>query len=244
MGMMKGFFVFVLSGLMSLPLFAKQYSVDLGDSKVIIEVLSNGPGNNYVHVHSNETTALKAAKEVLEKQGGTLLTLIHKGGRNISFRFNKRRYTFDPNRIYTPLGIKKTLRRFSRYDKSAAGQVANFAHKIVELLPSSGLIVAVHNNRNYSMRNYYKGASMESDAKAVYKNPQQYYRNFFLVTRANDYERLKELKYNVVLQDNDNAEDDGSLSIYFADRHYINVEAGYNQLQQQIKMLELIPELK
>jgi hypothetical protein len=35
------------------------------------------------------------------------------------------------------------------------------------------------------------------------------------------------------------ATDDGSLSVYLADLDYINVEAGYDQLAAQIKMLQL-----
>lgn len=42
--------------------------------------------------------------------------------------------------------------------------------------------------------------------------------------------------FNGVLQ-KASATDDGSLSVYLAKREYINVEAGYDQLKEQIHML-------
>jgi hypothetical protein len=48
--------------------------------------------------------------------------------------------------------------------------------------------------------------------------------------------RLKTDGFNGILQKN-SATDDGSLSIFLAKGNYINVEAGYNQLTEQTKML-------
>ncbi|HEL8628750.1 TPA: protein tyrosine phosphatase, partial [Legionella pneumophila] len=56
------------------------------------------------------------------------------------------------------------------------------------------------------------------------------------VTKLSDYLRLKMQGFNGVLQ-KPSATDDGSLSVYLAKRDYINVEAGYDQLAEQIKML-------
>lgn len=67
--------------------------------------------------------------------------------------------------------------------------------------------------------------------------PRNYYRNFYLVTKIGDFLRLKSKGYNGVLQKS-TATDDGSLSIYLAKNDYINVEAGYDQLIEQIKMLQ------
>lgn len=87
---------------------AAQYSVNVGDSRVLIKQQSNGCGKAFVHVHQNETTALKAARAVVKARGGSVLTLVHSGGRNIVFHLRHTRYEFDPNRIYTDRGIKKT----------------------------------------------------------------------------------------------------------------------------------------
>ncbi len=59
--------------------YGHQYPVQLGDTKVIIDKQQFGAGKAFVHLHQNETTALKAAKTIAKKEGGSVLTLIHPG---------------------------------------------------------------------------------------------------------------------------------------------------------------------
>lgn len=207
----------------------------LGDERVVIHHVQ-GKGKTFVHVHQNETTALKAVQTVLNKEGGSLITLKHTGGRNIVFHLNNNRYEFDPNRIYTDIGIKKTLKQFGHYSPEAHQQIKKLATAITALLPD-GKIISVHNNSSYSLKDYLPGHELASDAKKLNMNPMNYYRNFYLMTNLSDYLRLKNLGFNGVLQKT-NATDDGSLSIFLAKGDYINVEAGYDQLIEQIKMLE------
>lgn len=217
---------------------AAQTSIKLGDKRVVIQVINQGRGNNFVHLHNNETTALRAAKSVLRSCGGTLISLRHPGRRNISFRLNKKKYVFDPNRIFTNRGIRRTLTQLSRYDKQAAAEVGKLARKIRQLIPGGGKVVAVHNNSGYSMKNYYPKGSMRNDAKRIFKAPKRYYRNFYFVTSASNFNKFKKLGFNVVLQNNASVTDDGSLSVAMRHRNYINVEAGYGQLSEQINMLK------
>ena len=212
------------------------HSVTLGDSTVIIQQQQNGPGKSFIHLHQNEITALKAAKVVVRTAGGSILTLIHPGGRNIVFHLHQKRYEFDPNRIFTDVGIKKTLVQFGHYTPEAHVEVKKLADRIKRLLPK-GKIIAVHNNESYSLKNYFPGQDLASDAQAFNMHAQNHYRNFYLVTKQNDYFRLKKLKFNSIWQA-PRATDDGSLSIYLAGNHYINVEAGYDQLAAQINMLK------
>jgi hypothetical protein len=214
---------------------AVNHKVMVGDEPVIIQQYK-GEGKAYIHVHNNETTALKAAKAVIHKEGGSLLTLVHSGGRNIVFHLNNQRYEFDPNRIYTDKGIKKTLAQFSYYTPEAHHEVKKLANRIKDLLPE-GKVIAVHNNSSYSLKDYLPGHELAKDAKALHMSPDNYYRNFYLVTRLSDFLRLKLEGFNGILQ-KPSATDDGSLSIYLAKSEYINVEAGYDQLPEQIKMLE------
>lgn len=226
-----GFFFLALTGC------GVHHTVMVGDKSVVIkEIIGKKEGKTYVHVHHNEQTALKAAKTVVKTDGGHVITLVHSGGRNIVFNLNNTRYEFDPNRIYTDNGIKKTLTQYSTYSPEAHREVKKLADKIKELLPK-GKVVAVHNNSSYSLKNYLPGHDMAKEAKVVYMSPKNYYRNFYLVTRLSDYARLKLAGFNGVLQKK-NATDDGSLSVYLAKREYINVEAGYDQLLEQIKMLQ------
>ena len=211
------------------------HKVMVGDEPVLIKH-TKGHGKTFVHVHYNEQTALKAAQTVVRQEGGTLITLVHSGGRNIVFHLNNKRYEFDPNRIYSDAGIKKTLSQFSSYTPEAHQQVKKLADKIKELLPD-GKVIAVHNNSTYSLKNYLPGHDLASDAKAIHMDPNNYFRNFYLVTQLADYIRLKLEGFNGVLQKT-TATDDGSLSIYLAHNEYINVEAGYDQLYEQIKMLQ------
>lgn len=214
---------------------AVNHRIMVGDEKVVIEE-TKGKGKTYVHVHHNEQTALKAARTVIRKEGGTLITLVHSGGRNIVFHLNQTRYEFDPNRIYSDMGIKKTLAQYSTYTPEAHKEVKKLANKIKQLLPE-GKIIAVHNNASYSLKDYLPGHELSKEAKAVHMNPDNYYRNFYLVTKLADYMRLKLEGFNGILQ-KPSATDDGSLSVFLARREYINVEAGYDQLAEQVKMLQ------
>nr|WP_058463259.1 hypothetical protein [Legionella adelaidensis] len=209
--------------------------IKLGTEVVIIKIERKGKGKNFVHLHQSETTALKAARAVVAAKGGTILTLVHKGGRNIVFHLNKQRFEFDPNRIFSDIGIKKTLSQFGAYSPAAHKEVSKLAEKIKKVLPK-GKIIAVHNNNEYSLKNYLPGHDMEHEAQELNYLKNNYHRNFYLVTKENDFYRFKELAFNSVLQAKQ-ATDDGSLSIYLANRDYVNVEAGYDQLAAQIKML-------
>ncbi len=223
------FFIFILSSC------AVNHRVMVGDSPVVISHLQ-GKGKTFVHLHHNEQTALKAARTVIRKEGGSLITLIHSGGRTIVFHLDNTRYEFDPNRIFTNKGIKKTLSQYGKYTPDAHREVNKLALELKQLLPKSK-VVAVHNNSSYSLKDYLPGHILSCDAQALYMNPHNYFRNFYLVTRLNDYQRLKLKGFNGVLQKN-SATDDGSLSIFMAKNDYINVEAGYDQLLEQIKMLQ------
>lgn len=217
-------------------IWAKDVEVRLGDTVVYIRQIQHGKGPTYVHLHQNETTALKAAKTMVMRKGGTLLTLVHPGERNIVFHLNRQRYAFDPNRIFTDGGIKKTLAQNSHYTYRAFIEVKRFACHIKQLLPA-GKIIAVHNNQTYSFKDYLPGHSLAQDAHQLHLNKRHSSRNFYLVTQAKDYVRLKQLHFNSVLQAK-TAQDDGSLSVYLSKRQYVNVEAGYNQLSSQIQMLK------
>jgi hypothetical protein len=215
---------------------AHNHKVMLGDTPVIVQY-TPGHGKTFVHLHQNEKTALVAAKAVIHREGGSLLTLIHPGGRNIAFNLNNKRYEFDPNRIFSERGIKKTLLENSHhYSPEAHQEVKKLALEIQHLLPK-GKIVAVHNNNGYSLKDYLPGHELAHDISALHMNPDRYYRNFYLLTQSSDYQRLKLEGFNGVLQ-KPSATDDGSLSILLAQSEYINVEAGYDQLVEQIKMLE------
>ncbi len=211
-------------------------AVNLGNKTVKIVHEDYGPGKVFVHVHANETTALKAARQVASLNGGQVVFLQHAKTRDIEFDYQGRHYEFDPNRIYTRKGIIKTLKQHHCYHPAAVTVIENFAHQVLKTIPN-GKVIAVHNNQEYSLLDYLPKHALAADAKELYYRKAVYYRNFYLVTRMQDFSRYKQLGFNVV-QQSPSAQDDGSMSVVFKRKHYINVEAGFNQLYPQIQMLK------
>lgn len=231
--MMK-YFIYLFCVLSSV-VHAQAYVVKLGDTPVKI-IKQNGKGKTFVHLHESEFTALAAAKCFIKREGGSLIALKHSGKRNVEFFLNGVHYEFDPNRIFTDSGIKKTLKKFGPYSLAAHRQVKKLATKIIRLLPKKEKVIAVHNNRDYSIKEYFPQHPLAADAKLLHYRPRTNYRNFYFVTRKTEYERLKRLNFNVALQAT-RAQDDGSLSYYLAKKNYINIESGYGEMVVQLKML-------
>lgn len=202
----------------------------------------------YFNMHGDEQTSSEAVKNIISGSEGKLLVLNTNGERLIKFQAGNNSYSFDPNRIFTPLGIKKTLEKYDSYTPENERQVDAFSKKIIEdFLTGRKMIVAVHNNtdENYSILSYASGGEYEADAAQIYINPELDADDFFLVTSEDIFRVLKERNFNVVLQDNNNVVDDGSLSVYCAknDIIYINVESEHNHLSEQINMLNNLKEI-
>ncbi len=218
------------------PVYASKHPVIIGHTKVIIQKVQNGKGKAFIHLHQNETTALMTAMTYMRLQGGTVITLLHSGQRNIVFHDEGKRFEFDPNRIFSERGIRQTLTMFGAYTPHAHQKVNLLAKAIIAAIPP-GKIIAVHNNQeSYSLHEYLKGHTMASDARKLHVNHEKHHRNFYVVTQEKVFDRLKALAFNGVLQD-EYPSDDGSLSVYFAKQNYVNVEAGYDQWLAQLSML-------
>lgn len=215
-------------------------TIYLGNTPIQIIKYNHGPGKTFIHVHHDEITAKNAALSYIKKHGGHLITLNHPGKRNIEFTLHHRHYEFDPNRIFTRRGRLNTLEQNSHYSLAAATVLKKLADKLLNLLPSRGKIIAVHNNKtSYSLLEYAPHQSLAKDARRFYHAPHQSVRNFYIVTQGSDFYRLKQYQKNVVLQAK-HATDDGSLSIRLAHRRYFNVEAAYGALKVQKHLLRLI----
>ncbi|MBK8927556.1 MAG: hypothetical protein IPM74_17060 [Crocinitomicaceae bacterium] len=66
--------------------------------------------------------------------------------------------------------------------------------------------------------------------------------DFIFTTDKNLYDHLSQLPVNIILQDNDNCKDDGSLSVYCGRKGipYVNIEAEYGHLTEQVKLIEMV----
>jgi D-alanyl-D-alanine dipeptidase len=109
------------------------------------------------------------------------------------------------------------------------------------------IIIALHNNTEaeYSVSSYAAGGPLEKEAAAVAiatnaddKSPRDP-DDFFFVTDRRLFDALAARNWNVVLQDNERATDDGSLSVLCGMKGipYINVEAQHEHRDVQESML-------
>ena len=221
----------------------------LGDSTVIFRTFIAGDSKIiYFNLHDDENTAVKAAKQILGKTNSRLIEIHESDKRLISFNIDTTVYKFDPNRIFTPLGRKKTLERYSQFSPEADSLVKTFADYITDsLLYGATIIVTLHNNspENYSILSYAKGGEYETDAAAVYVNEKKDPDDFFYVTEKLYFDKIKAKGYNVLLQDNSKVTDDGSLSVYCGSKgiKYINVEAEQGHLKQQVEMILALQDI-
>lgn len=221
---------------------------ELGSTKVRIVTHERGTGYTFFSMHNDEEESIQAGIAMVQKYGGRLVELKHPGSRNISFKLDGKRFTFDPNRIFTEAGIGKILGK-SRgdYPILAHMMLRNFADALLRELHVQRLkgntLVALHNNSDgggYSFDQYVSG-SYARDAADFHENRGMDPDDLFFVTRRATFERLKAKDVNVVLQSR-RPTDDGSLSVFAAriGLDYINVEAEDGATKRQTRMLELL----
>jgi hypothetical protein len=185
----------------------------------------------FVNVHDNENIAADAAKEVIKENGGKLIEL-HYSNDNL-------RYIpcIDTNRIFTDKGREKVTE-----------YLENFSEKFLDYLKDAPLIIAVHNNSGINMEKCF--TNNKAGMEQIYHSP-DYESDFFLVTIVDLFTAIKDKKgFNVVLQNNDRVQDDGSLSVYCGENNipYINIEVkntgNYTaDLDKQIKMINIAVEI-
>jgi hypothetical protein len=225
------------------------FQYKLGDTtvKIVVGKTSKFPLKFvYFNMHDNENTAIEAAREVIEKYGGTFIELQIEGERLINFSLKDKSFTFDPNRIFTDVGIEKTLKLNGSYTTEARNETSKFAEKLKEYLKNARLIIAVHNNtdENYSIKSYETGGEYAREIKHFNINTEMDIDDFYYVTEDSHFKFLKEKNQNVVLQNNANVTDDGSLAVYCGKNKisYINVESEHGHLREQTDMLEILQE--
>ena len=228
----------------------KNYTLNykLGETPIKVDVI-DVPSNHLIklfNMHENEPTSYEAGKSVLKMYGGRLVRIKSNGNRNIVFKISKKNYTIDPNRIFTEAGLERTLNNLGSSSPEAIKEVSNFVNEIFDSLfnDSSQVIVALHNNSpgSYSLNSYMKGGEEENNAVEVHKCEEYNSDDFFVVSRKDVYDSLKAYNFNVLLQNNNNPFDDGSLSVYCGKNNinYVNVEAQASHLKEQTYMLDIL----
>ena len=211
---------------------------------VKFEILKNGESNRrYIWIHGDEKTAELLIRKYLKENDGTAY-LINSTEREVLING----YILDPNRIFTNDGAKRNL---IKLNNSISKLELN---KTIELIsndrddffksispPKGGLLIALHNNiREYSIDNEIP----LSTAVSLKNMDHPDHHNFFICTNKEDYNILKKSPFNVVLQDKQIENDDGSLSWYASRKNirFINIETRLGYLSTQAKMLKYVNE--
>jgi len=213
-----------------------------------VRIVSEGAGSLcLINLHENEATSVAAARGVLRPDLASLVCLRARGRRCITFWCGTRPYAFDPNRIFTDVGLHSTLRGYASDDERAATTVTSLRESIVRAIGGDGsaLVVALHNNRGgLSIHDYAAGGARRTDAAEVHVSDSQDGSTFLLVTERPWFERLLQRGLNVVLQ-SETAGDDGSLSVWCArrGRPYVNVEARHGDVDAQSRLLRTVLEI-
>jgi hypothetical protein len=202
-----------------------------------LQVLRHGRSKRrYLLIHGNERTAHGVLTAHMKTHAG-IAHLVTGMERNI----RSEGVAFDPNRIWSREGAEKNIRILNPKASSEAREKllkmldkgrAKLTHSI--LPPSTGLLVALHNNsRGYSVEDEVPISDQVSLNDLA--NPHE----FMLATAPADFAILSKSAFNVVLQKNAPPEDDGSLSRLAAKQgvRYVNIEAGLGNAVRQQAML-------
>lgn len=218
----------------------------LGDNRTIpVKLIRYGPVNRIFcfNLHDNEFTSVVAARSALETRGGTLLKIENDSERVIRFRLRGLSYAFDPNRIFSREGIGQSLRENGRTSQLAIDEVEKFGQRLLALIPDSiGCLIALHNNSEggYSVNSYLAGGDRQQDARDVRAVKEQDPDDIVFTTDRDIFENMAAAGFNSILQDNEKAKQDGSLSVFFGmkNRRYVNIETQHGRSGQYQQMLE------
>lgn len=216
----------------------------LGENTCRIAIMGTGSKiATFVALHENELAATKAYKSnVNNTQNTVFYELKQNGYRHLVYGFKGVSYHFDPNRIFSLIGIKNTVTKCNPTIKTFPPEVVQgikyFSDSLLNfILPANdgSYVVALHNNtnNNFSIFTYVKKRNA-----SVYVNSSQDIDNFYIVTSKTDFEYFKSINKNVVYEKSI-AFDDGSLSIYCFNNSipYINIEVEIGKIDEQINLI-------
>jgi hypothetical protein len=196
--------------------------------------LANAP-HRLVHVHASERSTLKAALKLQAQRDLVVYSLSNGTRRYVRFQLKKggREWKFDPNRMFSEAGVKKTLQKRSRRKPSsnAIAAVCGFADWFraeADLKKTASRpTIALHTNYDggYGVDEYLPGGEHARAAAQVNRVSAEDADEFFFTTEVCAHAAFAHRARNSVLQ-RPNLRDDGSLSVWAAGHGlpYINVE--------------------
>jgi len=217
-----------------IPFFRPKY-ISLAGARYRIIRHGHSP-RRYLLIHGNEETARDVLTRHIETHHG-IAYITQNHTRTVPIESGQ----IDPNRMFSRIGAERNLKSLNPdwppERLAAALRVLDKGRgELLRALfpPPRGLLVALHNNVDYSVND----EIANSDATSIREptNPHA----FFLCTDPADYQILVKSGYNVVLQQKAPAEDDGSLSRLAAARgaRYVNLEVAAGNFSRQEEMLD------
>jgi hypothetical protein len=227
---------FLVAALGSFPFFWRRRTLRFGDVRFRI-LRDRGGSRRYIHIHGNEATARQV---LLEHRRRGNAYVVESDERNVPLLNGE----VDPNRIFSREGASRNLQKLNTAWSQATQQAAldrlerdrqRFINAITP--PSSGLLVALHNNGPG-----YSAADELPISDSCAMNDAEHPDEFILCTDAADFGILARSPFNVLLQNQGPVEDDGSLSRLAARMNfrYINIEAAHGNVAMQTAMLAFV----
>ncbi|MEE9162999.1 MAG: hypothetical protein V3U35_08550, partial [Candidatus Neomarinimicrobiota bacterium] len=148
----------------------------LKEEKVWVDIYQRpGAAINFVSLHDNENTAAEAARTYIRRHGGRLVELRHGRGREVVIRRQGRLDRFDPNRMFTDAGLRRSLAYYRSYSDDNFAIVGDFARQVATLIGvrAERVIVAVHNNSpgKLTIRDFQPGELYGDAAQEVVVQP-------------------------------------------------------------------------
>lgn len=221
----------------------KELAVAGAEFQIVRSNIKHKPSRRrYILIHGDEETAREILTAHMQSHSGTAF-LVESKTRNVPIDGGGISGEIDPNRMFSRRGAEISLKnlnpKWTQPNLDAALDLLDREreHFLDTVLPSDGaLMLALHNNREYS----FTVEQPVSDQSAANQpdNPHA----FFLCTDPNDYKLLAKSPYNVVLQRDMRAPDDGSLSRRAAARRlrYLNLEVKAGESAHQQEMLDWV----
>lgn len=217
----------------------------LGDMELgLIKYSYHTPGTNFLAIHDNEDTGVKAAFDYIAINGGSILDCQYGGARNFKFIQDGITYQTDPNSIYTDEGIPIGLEKYGKSSEAVVAELKSTGKTILKTYnpKNPAYIFTLHNNADggFGIQSYLPDNELGSTADSVHVNYEMDEDDMILVTELKLFNLLKKADVNVVLQ-SEEAVDDGSLSIYAMQNHipYINVEVQHGHLEENLRLIQL-----
>lgn len=203
------------------------------------------PNINFLAVHDDEDTGVKAAFEYIQFSGGSIIDCQYGGGRNLKFSHQGNNFITDPNSIYTYEGIVMRLFKFGNADNDEVfKKLEQISNTILDTYHAKkqGYFFTLHNNaeEGFGISSYLKENELGSTADSVFINPLMDADDLIFVTDVKLFHALKIANVNCVLQSAD-APDDGSLSVYAMQKNipYINVEVQHGHQDEHLRLIEI-----